>query len=104
MLHNKQQPARIEEIIELVRQQEPRRKDIIKSLKKSTRGKWTSSKYYEFPCSKMSKKKDLQWNFYENILLEHAFLGLIVLDVLKNGSIAGIEFINLIEEQESGTT
>lgn len=103
MSHRKCKPPRLEEIIELVRQQEPGRPDTIKSLKKCAGGKWTSSGYYEFRPSAISNNKDEQWNFYENILLEHEFLGFIVLDVLKNGSIAGIEFINLIEEQECGT-
>ncbi len=98
MLQTKRQPARS---IELVKQQEPARMDIIKSLKKCKDGKWTSNAYYEFPCSKFVNKKEAQWNFYENIPLEHEFLGFIVLDILKNGSIAGIEFINLMEEQDN---
>jgi hypothetical protein len=99
MLHTKPQPARIKEIIELVRQQEPERKDIIKSLQKCSGGKWTSSGYYQFVFASKNNKGP-EWKFNENIVLEHEFLGFIVLDVLKNGSIAGIEYINLNNEQE----
>ncbi|HEU5365509.1 MAG TPA: hypothetical protein VFU62_08255 [Hanamia sp.] len=99
MLQSKRQPARIKEIIKLVKQQEPERKDIIKSLKKCSGGKWTSSGYYLFVFTSKSNK-GTEWKFNENIVLEHEFLGFIVLDVLKNGSIAGIEYINLVNEQE----
>ena len=93
----KNQLGRIEEIIDLVRQQEPQRQDIVKSLKRCSRGKWTSSGYYKFSAPKNGNKGP-EWKFRENIVLEHEFLGLIVLDLLKNGRIAGIEFINLIED------
>ena len=89
--------GRIEEIIDLVRQQEPLRQDIVKSLKKYSAGKWTSSGYYKFSAPKNGNKGS-GWEFRENIVLEHEFLGLIVLDLLKNGRIAGIEFINLIDD------
>ena len=93
----KNQLGRIEEIIDLVRQQEPQRQDIVKSLKRCSGGKWTSNGYYKFSTPKNGNKGP-EWEFRENIVLEHEFLGLIVLDLLKNGRIAGIEFINLIED------
>ena len=93
----KNQLGRIEEIIDLVRQQEPQRQDIVKSLKQCSGGKWISSGYYKFYALKNGNKGP-KWEFRENIVLEHKFLGLIVLDLLKNGRIAGIEFINLIED------
>jgi len=96
MLHKKPKPARIEEIIELVKQQVPERADVVKSLKKCSEGEWTSSGYFQFSLSKKGNSAD--WKFNENLLLEHEFLGFIVLDILKNGRIAGIEFINLIED------
>lgn len=99
MLHPKTQPARIKEIIQLVKQQEPGRSDIIKSLKKCSGGKWTSSGYYQFVFGSKNNKGP-EWKFNENIVLEHEFLGFIVLDVLKNGSIGGIEYINLIKDHE----
>jgi hypothetical protein len=40
----------------------------------------------------------VEWKLNEHIVLEHEFLRRIVLDVLKNGRIGGIEFINLIGE------
>jgi hypothetical protein len=97
VLHTKHQPARIEEIIDLVRQQEPERQDVVKALKKCSGGKWTSSGYYQFTAPKKGNK-GAEWRFYENIILEHEFLGFIVLDVLRNGRIGGIEFIDMINE------
>jgi hypothetical protein len=71
-------------------------KDIVKSLRKCSDGKWESSGYYtpQFP----GKPIRVEWKLNEHIVLEHEFLRRIVLDVLKNGRIGGIEFINLIGE------
>jgi hypothetical protein len=97
MLSTKHKLARIGEIIQLVSEQEPERTDIVQALKKCSYGKWTSSGYYRFYLP-AKKSKGPAMKFKENIMVEHNRLGLIVLDVYTNGSIAGIEFINLIEE------
>ena len=78
-----------------LKKQEPERKDIIKSLKKCPDGKGNG--YYKFTLPKKGNK-GAEWKFYENIVLEHEFLGFIVLDVLKNGRIGGIEFMNLVDD------
>jgi hypothetical protein len=89
--------ARIHEIIQLVNEQEPQRTDIIRALKRCSYGKWTSSGYYQFYFPG-KKNKSSMMKFRENIIVEHKRLGFIVLDIYTDGSIAGIEFINLIKE------
>jgi hypothetical protein len=89
--------SRINEIINLVAEQEPERTDIIKALKKCSCGRWTSTGYYKFYLASKEPGR-FPLKFKENIILQHQRFGFIVLDVYTNGSIAGIEFMNLIEE------
>ena len=97
LLHTKNKFSRINEIIQLVTEQEPERSDIIKALKKCSYGRWAGSDYYKFYLPANSNKRAGS-QVKETLTLEHERLGFILLDVYRNGSIAGIEFMNLIEE------
>lgn len=88
----------IQEIIELVRQQEPDRQDIIIALQNCKDGRWTSNGYYQFVDSKNANQIGSEWQFDENIVLEPEYKGDIVLDLLKDGRIGGIEFMDLIDK------
>jgi hypothetical protein len=44
----------------------------------------------------MQNKKGAEWQFDENIVLEHDKLGTIVIDFLKDKRIGGIEFVKFI--------
>jgi hypothetical protein len=46
--------------------------------------------------SEKPNQKGSEWQFDENIILEHETEGTIVLDVLKDGRIGGIEFVSQI--------
>ena len=87
----------IENIIGLVRQQEPNRQDLIKALQNCTGGQWTSKGYYRFVDSTNANQVGAEWQFEENIVLEQDNEGDIVLDFLKNGEIGGIEFLGLLD-------
>ncbi|MCU7552848.1 hypothetical protein OCK74_27260 [Chitinophagaceae bacterium LB-8] len=87
----------IEEIITLVKKQEPERADVIEALQKCSGGKWTSKGYYQFINSKNANEPGAAWQIDESIVLEQENKGDIVLDILKDGRIGGIEFIDLIE-------
>ncbi|MBK8089626.1 MAG: hypothetical protein IPK31_17805 [Chitinophagaceae bacterium] len=87
----------IEEIIELVKQQEPDRKDVIEGLQKCSGGLWTSNGYFSFIDSTTANQIGAEWQFEESIVLEQENKGDIVLDLLKDGRIGGIEFIGLID-------
>jgi hypothetical protein len=86
----------IKEIIELVEKQEPERQDIILALRNAVGGHWESRAYYKFVDSKNANKKGAEWQFAENIVLEHDKLGTIILDYLKDKRIGGIEFLRFL--------
>ena len=85
-------PLNINEIIELVKLQEPNRQDIIIALTNSFGGQWKGKAYYSFVDSSNANQKNAEWQFDENIVLEHETLGTIVIDYLKDKRIGGIDF------------
>jgi len=87
----------IEKIIKLVQEQQPDRHDLVSALRNCKGGQWTSKGYYLFVDSKNANEPGAQWQFDENIVLEQENNGDIVLDILKDGRIGGIEFIDLID-------
>ncbi len=78
----------IEKIIRLVREQEPDRDDIVTALQNCKSGDWLSKGYYQFVDSRNPNHPGSEWQ------LENE--GDIVIDLLKDGRIGGIEFIDLI--------
>lgn len=83
-------------IIDLIREQEPKRIDLVEQLKKSEITGWVRQPYVRFVSSENANQPGAEWQFEENIVLEHETEGTIVLDILKDGRIGGIEFINQI--------
>jgi uncharacterized protein YuzE len=88
----------IEIIIELIKEQEPERLDLIDQLRKSEKQKWIHQPYVGFVSVERPNQPDSEWQFCESIVLEHEIEGTIVLDVLKDGRIGGIEFVSQIRD------
>lgn len=89
---------KIEWIITLIKEQEPDRLDLIDQLQMSERKKWIRQPYVSFVSSERPNLPGSEWQFEENIVLEHETEGTIVLDILKDGRIGGIEFISQIRQ------
>jgi uncharacterized protein YuzE len=88
----------IEQIIELIKEQEPERLDLIEQLKKSDKKNWIRQPYVRFVSSQKPNQPGSEWQFDENIVLEDEVEGAIVLDILKDGRIGGIEFVSQIRD------
>ncbi len=86
----------IEWIIELIKEQKPERLDLVDQLERSDIRKWIRQPYIQFVSSENANQPGSDWQFDENIVLEHDTEGTIVLDILKGGRIGGIEFVNQI--------
>ncbi len=86
----------IDQIIELIREQEPDRPDLIKELEKSEKKKWFRQPYIHFVSAERPNQPGSEWQFDEDIILEDEIEGTIVLDILKDGRIGGIEFVSQI--------
>jgi len=86
----------IEWLIGLIKEQEPDRKDLIEDLKTQQRRKWIRQAYISFVSADRPNQPGSEWQFDENIVLEHVPEGTIVVDVLKDGRIGGVEFLKYI--------
>lgn len=86
----------IEWLIELIHEQESNRFDLIEQLEKSAMKKWIRQPYIYFVSAERPNQPGSEWQFKESIVLEHKTEGTIVLDILKDGKIGGIEFVNQI--------
>jgi hypothetical protein len=88
----------IENIIKLVQDQQPERVDIISALKNCKGGHWSSNGYYQFVDSSNANQSGSTWQHNDCIVLEQQDKGDIVIDLLMDGRIGGIEFIDLIDK------
>lgn len=87
---------KIEWIINLIKEQEPERIDLIEQLQKSERKEWIRQPFIRFASGERPNLPGSEWQFEENVVLEHDTEGTIVLDILKDGRIGGIEFVSQI--------
>ena len=84
-------------LIELVSEQEPDRPDLVKQLKQCVIRKWIRQPYVQFVSDENADGAGL---IGESIVIEHPTEGTMVVDVLKDGRIGGIEFVNQISGYE----
>ncbi len=80
----------------MVKEQEPDRVDINDALANCKDGNWESRAYVFFVSPKNANQPGSDWQFKENIVLEHEKVRTIVIDYLKSGKIGGIEFVKYI--------
>ena len=83
-------------ITELVRNQEPGRADLIQQLEKCPIRRWIRQPYVRLISSKGMKQSDAKLAIAENVVLDHETEGAIVLDILNDGRIMGVEFLSQI--------
>ncbi|WP_276371467.1 hypothetical protein [Chryseolinea sp. H1M3-3] len=88
----------IEWIVELIKEQVPDRLYLIEQLRKSGIKGWIRQPYVRFVSAENANQPGSIWQFYENVVLEHKTEGTIVLDILKDGRIGGIEFVSQIRQ------
>ena len=87
---------RIEWIIDLIREEKPDRIDLIEALEKVNPTQWERQPYIYFVSGSRPNDPGSEWQFLESVVLEHPSEGTIVLDILRDGRIGGIEFLNQI--------
>lgn len=82
-------------LADLARQQHPDRPELATALARCTSAQWSDSRAYVYfvlpPESPNAPGSD--WQIQENVRLEDAAAGDIVLDLLRDGRIGGAEFL-----------
>ncbi len=96
-VHSKRKYFKKEWLIELLKEQKPKREDLILQLEEMTVSEWIKKPYIRFVNGENANQKGAEWQFDENIVLEHKTEGTIVLDILKDGRIGGIELLNELD-------
>jgi hypothetical protein len=90
------EPVDIKYIIRLAEEQHPDRHDVINALKGCKNGHWTSNGYYRFIDSTNANQPNSEWQYEESIVLEQEGKKDIIIDLLKDGRIGGLEFLDFI--------
>ncbi|SHL65539.1 hypothetical protein [Chryseobacterium polytrichastri] len=85
----------IQEVIDLIKTKIPENLNLNKALENAKNGDWESKAYYKFIDATNANKPGAEWQFKENIIVEHPTLGTIVLDILTEDRLGGIEFVEL---------
>ena len=83
-------------LIALAREQYSEEQWLPAALAECTRCLRESVAYLHFVDSARPNKPGSEWQFDGNIMLESPSEGLIVLDILKNNRVGGVEFIDKI--------
>ncbi len=81
-------------LIKIAKEQIPEEKEVIENLKSCIQCYKESKAYYYFIHSENPNEPNSEWQFDENIVLHSKEKGEIVLDILKEKKIGGIEFLN----------
>ncbi len=81
-------------LVTLLKEQLPDKTEMIEAAKHCTRGVWEKKNYIYFVSTKNPDLPGSDWQFKENLILEDADRGMIVLDILKDGRIGGIQFVS----------
>lgn len=86
-----------EELAKLLKKQEPNRSEIIPAVQKINYENWQSKAYVHFVNPENANQPNSLWQFKENIILESDIFGALVLDILTENRIGGIEFLARIK-------
>jgi hypothetical protein len=86
----------IKQIIDFIKYKLPEESNLINNLEPIKHGKWERKAYYKFVDSTNANQFGSKWQFKKNIFLEHPKFKTLVLDILENDQLGGIEFTKFI--------
>jgi hypothetical protein len=78
-------------LVQVAREQQP---PLVPALLNCTRARAESEAYVHFVAPEAPNLPGSEWQFAHNIVLHHPEHGTVVLDVLKDGRIGGVEFVD----------
>lgn len=87
----------IKDLIKILEKEETKNENLIILMQNCNGGKWKNKAYYQFVNSENPNQVGSEWQFLDNVVIEHKVIGTIIIDLLKDNRIGGFEFYNLIE-------
>ena len=83
-------------LVELARRELPNNKAIQDALAQCTRCRHESDMYIRFVDPRNPNQPGSEWQFKINNIMIHPTEGALVLDVLKDGRVGGVEFLDRV--------
>lgn len=83
-------------LVELAREQLPDEPEIVKALSNCTRAAAESPAMTYFVDPRRANQPGADWQFKRNVVLDDGHGDPLVLDVLKDGRIGGVEFLKYV--------
>jgi hypothetical protein len=85
-----------EMLVSVARVQAPEFPWLSHALENCGAGEWESSAYVRYVSSRSGNVPGAEWQFKTNIVLEHPDFGTVVVDVLTENRLGGLEFLSRI--------
>jgi hypothetical protein len=82
------------ELLNILESKIPIQTELMNFIKKIKDGNWESKAYIYFLNSKNPNQPNSEWQFKENLILESEIYGPLILDILSENKLGGIEFLN----------
>jgi len=79
-------------LVKIALEQIPIETEVINSIRKCRKGFWESRAYVYFVNPENANEPNAEWQFGQNLILKDKKKGEIVLDILKDNRLGGIEF------------
>ncbi len=83
-------------LVQLAREQVPEHPWLPSALAQCTRSRWQGDAYLSFVDAQRPNESESEWQFLENIVLRHPVQGDLVLDILTEQRVGGVEFLSRI--------
>lgn len=91
-------------LVEAAERERPDQPWLAVALAGCTRARWESRSYIHFVAPDHPNQPGSEWQFESNLVLEETTHGAVILDILRDGRIGGIEFLSrLLDHRTSGT-
>ena len=87
-------------LVALARDQHPSETWLQTALARCTRCQRESKAYVRFVADRNANEPGSDWQFLTNLTLESAEEGFIVLDILVNNRVGGVEFVDKIDDMD----
>ncbi len=82
-------------LVKALQEQLPDKTELIEAVQACIRGVWETKTYIYFVNPKNADLPDSEWQFKENVIIDDEARGMVVLDILKDGRVGGIQFVGL---------
>ncbi len=86
----------IKDLIQILEKEEQKNENLINSLQNCKGGNWKNKAYYQFINSENPNQVGSKWQFLDNVIIEHKEIGTIIIDLLTDNRIGGLEFYELL--------